>query len=249
MNWEAFNITANSGRYLFKFLSEENLFRFLKTGDLWFSRPDLFGDKMECIALSDFSEKHFNLVNIKNRQQKNLISCFHISTNESLAFWDTYAKTDSHRRKYALRFDTEKLVAFIQKSTSIRSLNAKNAIYGNVKYHNLISSDARSLLKTKIKYPAFRKDSVFSYEKEFRFVIQLPEKSEALGFNLNIGQPTNLPYRILINPLLDSDDFEKSIARITETKFKDKVTLSKLTKWLKPELKESISRSRNTIKP
>ena len=235
MDWEAFNIQANSGRYLFKFLSEENLFRFLKTGNIWFSRSDLFGDKMECIGLGDFSEDHFDIPNIKKRQKKHVISCFHISTNESLAFWDTYAKTEDQRRKYALSFETEKLVNLIQGSNSFGSLRTNNAIYGNVKYHNLISADARSLLKTKMKYPAFRKDSVFSYENEFRFVIQLSEQTEYLGFNLNIGQPTNVLYRILINPLLDPIDFEKAIKKVADTQFRDKITLSKLTKWLKPE--------------
>ena len=38
---------------------------------------------------------------------------FHEGNKETLAFWDTYAKTDEERRKYAIRFNREDLISKI----------------------------------------------------------------------------------------------------------------------------------------
>ena len=46
MNWTTFNTENIKSKYLFKFLSETNLNKFLSTGNIWFSRADKFGDKI-----------------------------------------------------------------------------------------------------------------------------------------------------------------------------------------------------------
>jgi len=245
MTWEAYDANGVEGKYLFKFLSEDNLQRFLKTGNIWFARSDKFGDKMECLSINDFTGTSFRIPDIKVRQKKHLISCFHVSTHESLAFWDTYAKTDKERRKYALRFVKNDFINLIKESTSPTPANLKKSIYGNVKYKNLISADAGKLLKVKMKYPSFRKDAVFSYEKEFRFVLQLNSESATEGFNFYIGDPHKISFHILVNPLLTMTDFKTSLRFVLSSGFKDKFGLSKLTKWVKPELSPLLVRVQN----
>src|ERR1700722_15469016 len=158
MVWTEFNTERLTSKYLFKFLSEKNLLNFVHTQNIWFSRSDLFGDKMECVTIQDLKKKIPDFVKIEQRKQRHLISCFHYGTKETLAFWDTYAKTDEHRRKYALRFEREGLIQLIINSQSISDLpNTKNLIHGKVKYKNLIGSTKENLVENIVKYPSFRK--------------------------------------------------------------------------------------------
>ena len=94
MEWEDYNVTNVKGKYLYKFLSEKQLALFLETGNLWFSRADKFGDKMECVMISDLRATKPDFKKIESRKKRHLISCFHEATIETLAFWDTYAKTE-----------------------------------------------------------------------------------------------------------------------------------------------------------
>jgi hypothetical protein len=90
----------------------------MTTGNIWLARSDLFGDKMECVMIKDLAEAKPNFKEIENRKKRHLIACFHEGNKETLAFWDTYAKIDADRRKYALRFDRKHLIGLIEKSTS-----------------------------------------------------------------------------------------------------------------------------------
>ena len=120
MNWEVYNPEGATGRYLYKFLSEEYLLRFLKSGEIWFARSDIFGDKMECIMINDLASGMPNFDRIEERKRKHLISCFHIGHYETLAFWDTYSKKEDERRKYALRFNTNTLIKSLGDATQLK---------------------------------------------------------------------------------------------------------------------------------
>ena len=102
MYWESYNVAKIRGKYLYRFMSKERLEQFLNSGNLWFSRADLFGDKMECFRLSDISGKSFDYDSILSRKKKHLICCFHEGNNESLAMWDTYFRKDKDRRNFLL---------------------------------------------------------------------------------------------------------------------------------------------------
>ncbi len=99
--WNTYNTSGITDKYLYKFLSLKDLNRFLKSGDIWFSRSDIFGDKMECVMIADLLKPQLPLPAIETRKKKFLISCWHIANKESLALWDTYAKSDKKRRKVA----------------------------------------------------------------------------------------------------------------------------------------------------
>ena len=96
-------------KYLFKFLSEENLKKFLEAGDRWFSPADIFGDRMECVLIADLQENPIDQAKIESRKKRTLISCWHLADQESLAMWDTYSKTKSQRRVCAIRFNVKHL--------------------------------------------------------------------------------------------------------------------------------------------
>lgn len=238
MNWKVYNTEDINSKYLYKFLSERHLLRFLQTGNIWFSRSDKFGDRMECVMIKDLLKTPPDFKEIEARKQKHLISCFHEGNKETLAFWDTYAKIDEDRRKFALRFDREDLIKKIvsNKETLNCMPSLSRLVHGKVRYMNLIGASNKKLEAKTIKYTAFRKEYVFAYEREYRFDITLKNQTNDLGININIGNPEVLDFAILVNPLLESMDYMNCIAKINEFGFNDKYEESTLAKWLKPEL-------------
>lgn len=239
MKWIIYNTENIKGNYLFKFLSEKHLLQFLKTGNVWFSRADKFGDKMECVMITDLQKKPKpDFAEIEARKRRHLISCFHEGTKETLAFWDTYSKNDDERRKYALRFNRVDFINQIKEGTRGITLPEKISacIHGKVKYKNLIGASPATLEKRKVKYPAFRKEYAFAYEREYRFDIQLDKETSLLGINYSVGDPKNLDFSILVNPLLDDNDFVKCLNILKAGGYENKIRHSVLTKWLKPEL-------------
>jgi hypothetical protein len=112
-------------------------------------------------------------------------------------------------------------------------------IHGNVRYKNLLNVSNSSLSKLKVKYPAFRKEAAFSYEKEYRFVIQLSNMMRIKGLNINLGDPALLKFSILVNPLLEDKEYKRCLRAVEASGFKTKWKLSPLTKWVKPKIWEA----------
>jgi hypothetical protein len=237
-NWKLYNVKKLKGKYLLKFLSFENTNKFLQTGNLWFARADKFGDKMECVSIRDLKLASPPIEEIEKRKRKHLISCWHLSTNESLAMWDTYVAEINKRRVLAVRFDTDLLLKRVvnQPNKPIISGGIKKLIAGKVHYKNLLKGSKELSNADMVTYVAFRKEYVFKYESEFRFVIQLKNEFDEEGLNYNIGEVSDLPFKILVNPLLESAEYLRIKEKLLSGPYKDKVEESSLAKWLKPEL-------------
>jgi len=235
--WTSYNTRDLNERYLFKFLPGKRLFEFLETGNIWFSRADKFGDKMECVTIRDIEVGRPNYKDIEKRKKRFLISCWHLADKESLAFWDTYAEKSEDRKNFALRFKRKNLTNLFY-----GIFNANDAFYyqtkwlhGKVVYKNLINSNTDRLNKSKIRYPAFRKEAAFKYENEYRFVIELNQPYNEEGYNYNIGEPQQIPFDILINPVLKSTESNPLAEKIRALGFGEKLRPSVLTKWLQPD--------------
>jgi hypothetical protein len=238
MSWISYNLEDVKGKYLYRFVTEENLMRFLKSGDLWFARADKFGDKMECVMIKDLMEAKPNFPAIEKRKKRHLICCLHEANNESLAFWDTHAVEDKHRRKYAIRFEREALVELVSKAEPPVFISnvIGDKIHGKIRYKNLINKSRDRLLEKTVKYPVFRKEFAFAYEREYRFVFRLTSECETDGFGLNLGIVKNLPFNVLVNPLLENKEYINCLKKIKGTAAHPKFKQSALAKWLKPEL-------------
>jgi hypothetical protein len=238
MNWETYNIEKLISPYLFKFTEETFLLDFLETGNIWFSRADKFGDKMECVTINDLLSERPDFEKIEGRKRKHLISCFHEGTKETLAFWDTYSKTEKNRRKYSLRFKRDDFINRIEEGSMpiVNDLEVSKLIHGKVKYKNLIGVNPSKLQESKVRFAAFRKEYVFAYEREYRFDIISTNEINQLGISLNIGLPKEIDFNILVNPLLDIEEYKKCIQLIEKNEFYGKFKQSDLAKWLKPEL-------------
>lgn len=237
MRWIEFNTEKIKGKKLFRFLSEEKLDKFLETGGLWFSCADEFGDKLECVKLRDMvSRNMLNIRAIEARKRKHLICCFHEGNKESLAFWDTYARVDDERRKYAIVFDREYLRSVIegQNLTNLTDYEVINLLHGKVKYKTMAGLNDEELRNKKISHVSFRKESSFAYEREYRFVIKLRTDFPHKGINLKLGQTQTLQFKILVNPLLESVEYKKCVEKIQKSEFVSHLYSSALIKWLQP---------------
>src|SRR6266487_4318430 len=115
MSWIPFNNRAEE-KYLFKFLSQESLDRFLDTGSIWFSRADIFADKMECVRIADLKKEIPDFDKIEERKKHFLISCWHLGDKEPLALWDTYSESIEKRRTFAIKFKRADLISLIRDS-------------------------------------------------------------------------------------------------------------------------------------
>ncbi len=238
--WNSYNIENIKGANLFKFVQEDRLLEFLRTGCLWFSRADKFGDRMECMRLSDVQKDgKINVEKLELRKRKHLITCFHENNSESLAFWDTYSESESKRRKYCLVFDRILFVKFVSKhsNSSLMNLNVYRMIHGKVKYKTLAGQSVEELDNPRmfIKHVAFRKERSFSYEREYRFDIQLRNEFLHDGINYEIGKIDSINFKILINPLLSRREYKCCKDFIIEQGYEKYLQESKLNKWLHPE--------------
>jgi len=239
MAWSSYHSNRATEEYLYKFLSKRNLERFLETGSVWFSRADIFGDKMECVSIADLLEDRPDYNKIETRKKRFLISCWHLADRESLALWDTYSETVENRRTTAIRFKRTDLIRLV-KEYSIRNhmqhFYKTEFIHGKISYKTLIGVDLPRLLDQTVKELAFRKEEAFKYENEYRFVIRQPHPFEYDGYSYTIDKAQNLPFNIIINPLLNRDQYLPIKKQIEELGFSDKLVASDLAQWLHPEL-------------
>jgi hypothetical protein len=239
LNWTEYNTESIRGNKLFRFLSEKWLLHYVKSGSLWFSRADKFGDKLECVRLHEItSSSKPNIVEIEKRKRKHLICCFHEGTKESLAFWDTYSALEVNRRKYAVVFERNYLVNLINQIKLDDSLSKKvyKLTHGKVKYKTMVGLSDDKLKEKKVTHVAFRKEGAFAYEREYRFDIQLKSENKTDGIAVQLGAPSEIQYQILVNPLLKMEEYNQCINLLTNLKLQDKIRPSLLARWLKPEL-------------
>lgn len=229
--WRNIDISNKQEEHLIKFVSEEHLFDFLETGDIWFSRADKFGDKMECVTIDDLNETPFPFDELRSRKHKRLISCWHNANEESISMWDASYGSIEKKRVYAIKFQHPKLLDYIVKSEITHG--ACDMVYGSVKYQNLIDQVSNTV--NRIEISAFRKENAFNYEKEYRFVLLMAEPFPKNGLNVKIGNPDDLEFTIMINPLLGKRSFNYFEGILNQHRLGRKnLSHSKLVDFLKP---------------
>jgi hypothetical protein len=230
--WQDYNPSKKRGRYLIKFLSKKNLDRFLNSGEIWFSRADDFGDKMECVTINDLLKEEFPFEELINRKRRHLISCWHNVGRESISMWDTSYPSPDKRRVYALKFEAEELIDQIRSSDF--KFSTKEKLFGSVIYKNLLR-DKHELQEDRVRRAAFRKEYSYNYEQEFRFVAKGNTPYEGKGYGLHIGNPEDLNYQIMVNPLLKKDEYNQLTGKLNLSDLgKHKYKESELVHWLKP---------------
>lgn len=227
MKWEN-NYKQREGNKLYRFLGRNHLFDFLETGNIWFSRADRFLDKMECASLEDL--KRGNTAQIRQKQKKFLINCWHLASKDSLAMWSTYSSKWDSQRVGAICFNPGTLFQYLETApVKLETLDARRFIMGKVKYKALL--DERNPKNTSVKYVAIRKENAFTYEQEFRFCIHLNYQFPQKGLAYSLGSPMELEFGIVINPLLPKKEKNIIIGKIKEMAFCERIEKSCLENW------------------
>ena len=230
--WKEYNHPKKRGRYLIKFMSQDNLLRFLENGEIWFSRASEFGDKMECVTIDDLKKTEFPFDKLLKRKHRHLISCWHNVGRESISMWDTSFLSLRERRVYAIKFEFHTLVDRV--SDSRFECNPEELHYGNVVYKNLLR-DKEQIEKDRVRSSAFRKEYSYKYEQEFRFVARRKQEFSKVGYGLMLGPAEQLEFQIMVNPLLKKDEYKEYKEQVMKHRVgKNKYTDSELVRWLQP---------------
>jgi hypothetical protein len=231
MNWKTYHTKELKEKYLLKFVPISRLEEFIRSGEIWFSRADIFGDNLECIRISDLQNNSLNHGLIEKRQKRRLISCWHLADTESVAMWDTYSVNKEERKNIAIRFERKTLVKLIEDNLCHNLISSFELIHGKVQYKNLINYKEKRLSRAKVKYTAFRKENAFTYENEYRLVIKGNDCYDIDGFGYKIGQPEHLTFDILINPLLKKEITSELKNKIHNLGFGKNIKDSELNAW------------------
>ncbi len=235
-SWQRYNNKSKDGRFLIKFLSEKHLFNFFDTGEIWFTRADKFGDKMECATIDDLKTEPFNFKKLTERKEKHLISCWHNVGRESISMWDTSFKKPEDRRVYALKFPAIEFINHISACSFSDDVEEiiKERLMGRVIYKNLLKN-TKELEEDRMRRVAFRKEYSFNYEQEFRFVARGSTLFSKEGYGLKINDFANVNYTIMVNPLLEREDYIKYLEILKKHPIgQQRHKNSELVKWLKP---------------
>jgi len=237
MSWKRYNAIDLKERYLYKFIQKDFLFLFLGTKNIWFSRADEFGDKLECVLAMELLQGKPDYGKIVERKEKFLISCWHLANNESLALWDKYVNDKSKRRIAAIRFERSHLVERMNDSINHndRFHYTRTFKHGAIKYKDLLSIKPSTFDALLVKYPEFRKEKAFAYENEYRFVIGLENKYYEKGFPYHLLEPPSISFDILINPLLEAAEYNLIKEEIHNKGYGNHLKDSALNRWLHPE--------------
>lgn len=239
MIWQPYHAQAVTQKYLYKFLCFDDLSKFLGNGRIWFSRADVFGDKMECVRITDINGDRPDIEKIETRKKRYLISCWHAADRESLVLWDTHSESPEKRRTVGIRFLRSDLIELMHRYVIKHKIDLYHRTtfrYGKVLYRDLINIERDELWRQAVKYPAFRKEAGFAYESEYRFVIQLPWAFHDAGYGFELGLPIELPITILVNPLLKKEMYQETREKIQSLGYGNKLKDSELTRWMHPEL-------------
>lgn len=237
--WKSYHTEHLTEKYLYRFHTLKYMEAFLQTSRMWFSRVDMFKDKMECVHVPELLEKKLDIEKIEKRSRRFLVSCWHAANRESLALWDSYASCDEERKKVAIRFLRKDLVYYVCDNDIRNSHHFRGYpryLHGGVVYRNLLTEDMKELSRSTVREPAFRKEYAFKYENEYRFVIEQKTAVEEKGYGYQLDDMHRLRFRIIVNPLLDNPEYIRVHERMQEIGFGKFLEFSPLVRWLKPQI-------------
>ena len=238
--WNTYNTTGIRKRYVFRYMDEKKVASFLESKALYMPAMYRFDDKLEGIPTYDITEvrtayhicfiedeKDINpgllaewqdlkamykkklshiAQRLKNVQSAHYVSCWFNSDHESDGMWRFYARENG----FAVRIDRKGFQETVKRSVD-SNINKKEqrVVAGRIKYQDyskVIEDESGNM----VLYKAFRKDSSFSHEKEYRVTIidtSKEEKPNHILYTLNGFK--DLAITVIVHPAMNDDLFEK----------------------------------------
>jgi hypothetical protein len=234
--WKTYHTIDITHKYLYRFFTLHFLEDFLATGDIYFARADRFLDEMECAHIQDLIDPTRTHL-VEKRKKMYLMSCWHLANEESFALWNQNHALGLERRVVAVRFKRTDLLRYF-KSSMVPHFGfyyKTNFYMGKVSYFPLAGATVQTLEKSRIHYPFFRKDSSFSFESEFRFVIEYDKdcKEAPQEYRFRLGEPSSLEFDLLLNPALPQLERTGILTAIRKYNLENRVKLASLQGWIK----------------
>ncbi len=196
---ELSNDKLKNNDYLWRYLDFHKFIYLFIEKKLFFTRLDLFQDPFEGVTTIYIKQRYFaktlpekeeintllpsniqeEIINKKKsvgkldeealiKQKTQYVNCWFYENRESMAMWNIYSNSDS----VAIKIEGRQFIDYLQSIITLQPqlLNTYNFICGSVKYYEL---NPVNLSKTisRVKYSAFKKDTAFDFEKEYRFLI------------------------------------------------------------------------------
>ena len=191
------------GEFLWKYLSLHKLLNFVIKSELVFTRLDLLEDPVEGLSTSQLraanledlineSENKEKVLQIqqrfpnllkgkesmngfgKYRQQLQFANCWFHDERESMAMWNLYSNKDS----VAIKVIAKDFISYITEAAEkfvVDSGHRLHFIADEVRYLPLNPFDP-DLSKQNFKYSAFKKDSSYKHEQEYRLLLYIHSK-------------------------------------------------------------------------
>jgi hypothetical protein len=245
--------------FIWRYIDLFKLFSFLFDKKLFFTRLDNFNDPLEGLTektlgylgiidgipksekeMSSFTTekkqklltKRENMVNyIKNETEKfqktQFANCWFVGKKESFAMWNIYSDVNS----VAIRYNPKELIDIVIPSAeSYNHSDFKLLIYGFVDYDNIWPFIYFEKRKVKIIHTAFKKDTSYIHEKEFRFVVLTSPKhiGKYDKFELPLGDISHDNFKIFANPYMETWKFNDLKRLLKNFSMQDKLEKSKL---------------------
>jgi hypothetical protein len=170
------------------------------TPDFEIMNPALPLDKRQQIA----ENAKRGLSNIKEvamtTQRTQFSSCWYLSKRESRAMWDLYSDLGS----VAIRFGAKELIELMKdQAKEVTDKNFNHMTIGNVYYRDLYPPELDPNKPSELpnSFSINKKDSSYSHENEFRFVINFEKViPDNIGFGLKFPQLSSLNFNIITHP-------------------------------------------------
>jgi hypothetical protein len=140
------------------------------------------------------------LKKIHHTHRSTFVSCWFYEQRESMAMWNLYSNPDG----VALKIPFGKLKAKLLVGNNTGNISAYYA--GSIDYQNFqdVASYSDNRL-SKVPKVALRKDSSFSHEKEFRFVVRSSgNNNDLIGIDSKPMQLTKLGLKVVCHPRMAS---------------------------------------------
>jgi hypothetical protein len=140
-------------------------------------------------------------------QQTQFANCWYMGKKESFAMWNIYSNPDSVAIRYR---PGELLDLVIPAAQEMPNPDFLHLIYGYVDYDDIWPFRYNRKNPPRIKHAAFRKDSSYKHEQEFRFVAVV--NSDCRGkydyFELSLSNIDSDSFSVLANPYMESWKFD-----------------------------------------
>ncbi|HEX3074467.1 MAG TPA: DUF2971 domain-containing protein [Ignavibacteriales bacterium] len=139
---------------------------------------------------------------IEESQQTQFANCWYMGKKESFAMWNIYSNPES----VAIRYRPKELIDMIIPSAeNFHNKDFTQLIYGYVDYDDIWPFEYTRPNSPKIKFAAFRKDSSYKHEQEFRFVTVIATKNlgKYVYFELPLSDIDKDSFQVLANPYME----------------------------------------------